>query len=209
MGFDSIIFDLDGTIWDSSATCTEGWNAVLDENPQYGIHLQSGDLRAVMGKTLDEIEDIIFNKVESKEERIAIRKKCTDYQMVVLAKKGGVLYPNAEQTLKELSKRYKLFLVSNCENGYLDAFFAAHGLNKYFTDYEYWERTGLSKAENIRLVMERNGLESPVYVGDTPGDAASAHKAGIPFIYAAYGFGEVESLEFASLNSFEELAKIL
>ena len=38
--------------------------------------------------------------------------------------------------------------------------------------------------------MERNGLKNSVYVGDTNGDSTAAKKAGIPFIYAKYGFGE-------------------
>ncbi len=209
MKFDSIIFDLDGTIWDSAATCTEGWNTALKEMPQYNMQLKTEEIRAVMGKTLNEIEDIIFSKIESKEVRAATRKKCTACQMKVLAKKGGVLYPEVEETLKKLSEKYKLFIVSNCENGYLDAFFTAHKLDKYFCDYEYWERTGLTKAENIRLVIERNSLENSVYVGDTQHDANSAEKAGIPFIHASYGFGQVNTEKYATLENFAELAQIL
>ena len=47
------------------------------------------------------------------------------------------------------------------------------------------------KGENIRLIMERNQLERAVYIGDTQGDLDASHAAGIPFIYAAYGFGSV------------------
>lgn len=209
MKFDSIIFDLDGTIWDSAETCTEGWNMALKEMPQYERQLKTEEIRSVMGKTLNEIEDIIFADIEPKEKRTAARKKCTECQMKVLAKKGGNLYPNVEETLKKLSENYKLFIVSNCENGYLDAFFTAHKLNKYFTDYEYWERTHLSKAENIRIVMERNCLENPVYVGDTPHDALSANSAGIPFIHASYGFGKVDSEKYAVLENFEDLLHIM
>mgnify|MGYP000700414525 CR=1 FL=1 len=43
----------------------------------------------------------------------------------------------------------------------------------------------------ILKLMEKNNLTSPVYVGDTQGDADSCKKAGIPFIFAEYGFGEV------------------
>ena len=34
------------------------------------------------------------------------------------------------------------------------------------------------KGENIKLVMERSRLKSPIYIGDTKGDAESAKKAG-------------------------------
>ena len=61
-----------------------------------------------------------------------------------------------------------------------------------FLDYEEWERTGLTKGENIRLVMERNGYRKAVYVGDTRKDQEAAQAAGIPFVHAAYGFGEAD-----------------
>ena len=209
MKFDSIIFDLDGTIWDSAETCTEGWNIALKDILNLERQLETREIRSVMGKTLDEIEDLIFADIEPKEKRTATRRVCTECQMKVLAKKGGNLYPKVEETLKKLSSEYKLFIVSNCENGYLDAFFTAHGLGKYFTDYEYWEHTGLSKAENIRLVMDRNSLKNSIYVGDTPHDALSAKTAGIPFIHASYGFAKVEEGKYASIEKFEDLLQIL
>ena len=49
----------------------------------------------------------------------------------------------------------------------------------------------LSKGENIRLVCRRNGLERAWFIGDTVSDAAAAAEAGLPFIFAAYGFGAV------------------
>lgn len=39
-------------------------------------------------------------------------------------------------------------------------FFKAHKLDKYFTDYECPGRTGLSKGENNKLVIERNNLKN-------------------------------------------------
>ncbi|MFD1905893.1 hypothetical protein ACFTAO_27995 [Paenibacillus rhizoplanae] len=44
--------------------------------------------------------------------------------------------------------------------------------------------------------MDRNHLMSPVYVGDIEGDRKAARFAGIPFVYARYGFGEVSSHDY-------------
>ena len=67
--------------------------------------------------------------------------------------------------------------------------------------------TGKLKAENIRLIMERNGIAEAVYVGDTQGDADACKEARIPMIYAAYGFGDVEG-EYVTIHSFNELLSL-
>ena len=63
------------------------------------------------------------------------------------------------------------------------------------------------KAENIRLIMERNQVTEAVYVGDTQGDADACRRAGIPMIYVSYGFGDVEG-DYVTIDSFEELLSL-
>ena len=109
-----------------------------------------------------------------------------------VAANGGVLFPGVAETLDLLSRRYPLFIVSNCQDGYIEAFFQAHGLGKYFRDYENPGRTGLPKGDNIALVVRRNGLKNPLYIGDTQGDFDAASRAGVPFLHAAYGFGRID-----------------
>ena len=75
--------------------------------------------------------------------------------------------------------------------GYIEAFLKFHKLAQYFDDMENYGRTLLSKGENIKLVVERNALTEAVYVGDIMGDYNSTMEAGLPFIHAAYGFGQV------------------
>ena len=128
-------------------------------------------------------------------------------KFTVLLMGGSFGAGNIKDTLKELSKNHKLFIVSNCQDGYIECFFKAHKLDKYFTDYECPGRTGLSKGENNKLIIERNNLKNPVYVGDTEGDAESAKAAGIPFVFAKYGFGNVKEYQYA-INKFEDLSTL-
>ena len=81
-------------------------------------------------------------------------------------------------------------------------------MHEYFDDYEEWGRTGLLKAGNIRLVMERNGAEKAVYIGDIHKDCDASHEAGIPCIWAAYGFGTISDAE-ATVREFKELPAAL
>ena len=102
----------------------------------------------------------------------------------------------------------KMAVVSNCQEGYVKAFLDSMDMWKYFVDYEEWGRTFLSKADNIKLVMERNGEDKGIYVGDIQKDCDSAHAAGVPCIYAAYGFGEISDAE-GRIDSFSELPGVL
>ena len=72
----------------------------------------------------------------------------------------------------------------------------AHKLEKYFSDFEMSGRTDLTKGENIKLVMERNGINNALYLGDTIGDQFAAKDAEIPFVFALYGFGTTENPEY-------------
>ena len=55
--------------------------------------------------------------------------------------------------------------------------------------------------------MERNRIPSAAYVGDTQGDLEAARLAGIPFVWAAYGFGNPEAWE-ARLEAFCQLTEL-
>ncbi len=201
-----ILFDLDGTLWDSSENVAKAWSKVLsDKYPELNKTVTGADLRGYMGKTLDKIGELMLPFVDGKK-RAQIMSDCCGYENEYLAKHGGVLYPKLEETLGRLSERYGLYIVSNCQAGYIESFFEYSGLSRFFSDYECPGGTGLEKGDNNKIIIERNSLVSAVYVGDTVGDFESANYAGIPFIHAAYGFGKVECS--VSINAFEELPEM-
>lgn len=203
MEIDSIIFDLDGTLWDSIAGICKAWQIVLANYPNITKTVTPEDMQGCMGLPMDEIGKKLFPDLDEAMQRKLMKEFCAAEQ-VYLEEHGGILYPKVEETLENLSKKYKLFIVSNCQDGYIQAFFKAHNLNKYFSDFECWGVTGLSKGETNKIIMARNKLKKPIYVGDTDGDAQSAKAAEIPFVYARYGFGEVEEYDDV-IDHFEEL----
>ncbi len=206
---DSIIFDMDGTLWDSTKEVAMAFNQVLVErHPEVKEIVTHDRLQGLFGLPLDEIAVKLYQSVPA-EHAIQVMKECCDYECVYLAEHGATLYEHLEQVLEELTKKYKLFIVSNCQEGYIQCFFQAYPqLERYFLDYEYPGRSGKLKADNIRLIVERNGLKHPVYVGDTKGDATASKEAGVPFIFARYGFGDVKEYD-GVIDSLFELSKLI
>ena len=202
--YDSIIFDLDGTLWDSSKPICEAWNIILDKHPEILREpITIDELGGCMGLPMYDIAAKLF-PLEKSEVRNALMDELCIFENGYLEKTGGVLFPKLKETLERLKKKYRLFIVSNCQDGYIEAFLQYSKLGEYFKDFTCPAYTGRLKGENIRIIMERNGLSEAVYVGDTQGDANSCKEAEIPMIYAAYGFGEVEKAD-ASIQSFDEL----
>lgn len=183
-----IIFDLDGTLWDSSAQVVPAWNEVLQRKGLKPITQE--DMHGFMGKTIEHIAQLMFPDTPASRS-VPILDECCEEERVYLRRHGGVLYPHLEETLSTLSKKYALFIVSNCHDGYIETFLDYHRLGGYFCDTECIGRTGKPKGENIKIIIERNNLDSACYIGDTQGDLDAADFAGIPFLYASYGFGSV------------------
>lgn len=203
----AIIFDLDGTLWDSSQPVTDSWNEILKKYPE-AHQITLGDMHGFMGRQLDEIARMIMPDLPDSR-RMSIMDECMDFELAYLKEHGGAaLYPKVRETLEILGEAYSLMIVSNCQDGYIQTFFEFSGLGELFCDFESAGATGLSKGENNRLVISRNGVDKAVYVGDTQGDLNSADFAVIPFVHAAYGFGKTDRLT-ARANSFEEIPNIV
>ena len=112
------------------------------------------------------------------------------------------------ETLETLKKDYRLFIVSNCQDGYVQVFLKVHELEHFFEDFICAGDSGMSKGQNNLLLMKKKELANPVYVGDTTGDQESAVEADIPFIYAKFGFGTVKDYEYG-IDSLKELPGVL
>ena len=203
----SIIFDLDGTLWDSTGCVCAIWNRVLNKYEDISLMIAQETVSKMMGKTMDEIGKTLFpNLTEERRQQIIV--DFGNEEVNYLSQKGAILYEGLEETLQILSLDYNLYIVSNCQDGYVEAFLHAHQLKSYFKDYEMSGRTGLDKGHNIKLIMKRNVIEQAFYVGDTEVDEEASRFAGIPFIYASYGFGKAKNPDMI-IHSIKELPKVL
>lgn len=200
-----IIFDLDGTLWNTSETIVPIWNEVLESHSETDKQLTVAEMNGYMGKTLEQIAKLMLPKLDL-EKAMSIVYECCDVEQGYLKKVGGKLYDNLAETLKQLNEKHSLYIVSNCQDGYVQAFLDFHGFNEIFDDFEMSGRTKKSKGENIKMIIERNNLDKAVYVGDTQGDYEAAKEAEVPFVFAEYGFGSVDNSEY-SIKEFSELPK--
>lgn len=187
---EAVGFDLDGTLWDSTRTVAHTWQRICREDKRVRHVPSAEEIGSIMGLTLEGISRQFFPYL-TLEEGLEILKRCCEEEKEDILQRGGRLYEGLEEVLADLAARYRLFIVSNCQEGYIESFLIYHRLDRYFCDYENHGRTGLPKGENIRLVMERSQIGRAVFVGDTQGDCDAAQSAGVPFIHAAYGFGAV------------------
>ncbi|HJC43137.1 MAG TPA: HAD family hydrolase [Candidatus Mediterraneibacter gallistercoris] len=204
---DSIIFDVDGTLWDSTKSVAESWNKAIREHSSLNLTLEPVSLSRVFGKTMTEIADALFPDLSVKE-RMELLDVCFDEENRYLEDHPGILYPDVVRTIKELSLSCPLYIVSNCQCGYIEVMLRTTGLGPYIRDHLCFGETQVPKGETIRMLIERNNLQSPVYVGDTQGDADSCKTAGIPFIFAEYGFGDVPDAQ-TRIHTFSDLTKLL
>lgn len=203
---DSLIFDLDGTLWDSRIEVAESWSEVMDSYNYDRKSITFDEVNDLMGKTIDEIEDILYPELP-KEKRTEILYKCGENEISYLRKHGAKLFDNLEYTLDKLSKKYRLFIVSNCQPGYIESFLDYYDLNKYIEDHECPKSAEIVKSDNIKLIKNRNNLKNPVYVGDTQGDANATKDAGLEFVFASYGFGNVEKYQY-KIEKIEDLLNL-
>ena len=207
MQYESLIFDIDGTLWDSRALVAEGYNIQLEREGLQHLFVTAEDLRPLFGKVMTEIADNIFASIDPKE-RYDLMERCMDTENKYLFENEcRIGYPNVKETLAALSQKYRLFIVSNSQCGYPELCIEKLGLTPYIEGHMCFGDTGTSKGKTIRTLMEKHNIGSCIYIGDTQGDLEACQEAGIPFIFAAYGLGRAESFD-AKIEKIEDLLEM-
>ena len=203
-----VIFDMDGTLWDSAQQVAESWTQVTLKTKGVERAVTAEDLQSVMGKTMDKIADALFPTLPIKE-RMDLLEECCRVENEYLRENGGTLYEGVEETFKALKAAgYHVYIVSNCQSGYIEAFLDYYGLWSHIEDIECFGNNNKPKGENIRLVVERNSLDKAVYVGDIQGDYEASKDAGVGFIHAAYGFGKIDT-PVAAIKDIAQLPELI
>ena len=204
MNYESLIFDIDGTLWDSRALVAEGYNIQLKQENLAHLCVTAEDLKPLFGKVMTEIADVILASIDPNE-RYPLMERCMETEnRYLFENECNIGYPGILETVRELAKKYRLFIVSNSQCGYPELCMEKLGLTPYIEGHLCFGDTGTSKGKTIRTLMEKYHLTSCAYVGDTQGDYEATVEADVPFIWAAYGFGTPDGYAM-KIDRFEDL----
>ena len=191
MNFESLIFDIDGTLWDSRALVAEGYNIQLRREGLDHLCTDAETLRSLFGKVMTEIGDALFASIPVPQ-RYELMERCMDTENRYLEENEcRIGYPLVKETLEELAKKHRLFIVSNSQCGYPELCMDKLGIRALFSGHLCFGDTGTCKGETIKRLMEAHNITSACYIGDTLGDLDAADLAQIPFVFCTYGFGQV------------------
>jgi len=207
MTYESLIFDIDGTLWDSRALVAEGYNIQLKAEGLDHLCIDAETLRPLFGKVMTEIADAIFPSIDP-DQRYDLMERCMETEnRYLFENECRIGYPKVKETLAELSKMHRLFIVSNSQRGYPELCIDKLGLGDYIEGHMCFGDTGTSKGKTIRTLMEKHAIGSCIYIGDTQGDLEACKEAGIPFIFCAYGLGTADSWD-AKIDSIAQLLEL-
>jgi phosphoglycolate phosphatase len=199
---DSLIFDMDGTLWDAADTYVASWNQGFKKENIDKI-ISRADLSHMMGwEKRKVLEHVMPDFDEEKQERIF--NSINEVRAELIPRMGGILYEGISEGLKQLAAEYKLFIVSNCPENLIRQFMEWADIASLITDEMAHGVNSKPKHHNINLLIERHQLKQPVYIGDTETDSEESRKAGVPFVFLSYGFGHTDDydLKFDTFESF-------
>ncbi len=198
---DALIFDIDGTLWNASSSSAKGWN-----NGFMSLGLKERvteeDIESIAGNPYEDCVEILFPGLLKKYPFLI--DTLDEYESDIIEKEGGAFYQGVLSGIKELSRHYSVFLISNCQEWYIKLFLGLSGLEPYLKGFDCNGMAHAPKDIMIKNMINKFSLKNPVYIGDTGGDEKATMTAGVEFIHAAYGFGEIK-YNHHSFSSFGEI----
>ena len=204
MNYESLIFDIDGTLWDSRQLVAEGYNIQLERENLQHLFVNADILKPLFGKTMTEIADVLLASIDLSE-RYDLMERCMATENEYLfANPCQIGYPKVKETLEQLKTKYRLFIVSNSQCGYPELCIEKLGLTGLIEGHMCFGDTGTSKGQTILTLMKKHNIQSAIYIGDTQGDREACLEAGVPFIFCTYGLGQAESWD-AKIDTIDEL----
>ena len=210
--YDIIIFDFDGTIYDTLEGICRCMQYALKKQ---GIEAELQELQCFAGPPLlEKIEEVYGFSGEKAEEIV----KDFRYRYKPVGINESRLFPGIKELLQELSSAGKrLGIATSKPEEMAVKLLDRQDITKYFEVISgaHGEGRGGSKEEVLNAALGRFGAgrERCVLVGDTKYDVAGAHKCGLECIAVKYGYAAEGELEDAGADiiagDIKDLQRIL
>ena len=196
--------DIDGTLWNTTGVVAKAWNKAIADCGFDAALVNASGLQKEFGKPMNVIADDLWPALSQEQKDRLMEQCCVREQEALKENHEDISYPAVRDTIKALAQKFRLYIVSNCQSGYIELTMEKNKIADFISDHECYGDTGMGKSDNLRLLVRRNGIKAPVYVGDTQGDADACREAGVKFVWAGYGFGSVQEF-VAKVDRFDQL----
>ena len=114
-----LIFDIDGTLWNATIPTAKGWNKALKMlNIDQVIRPEQN--ASVAGKPNEVCVETLMPGLMAKYPMLY--EMLEKYEKEAIDAEGGVFFEDALDAVTELSKARQIFLVSNCQDWYMEKF---------------------------------------------------------------------------------------
>jgi phosphoglycolate phosphatase len=192
--YSNIVFDLDGTISDSSEGIINAFRFSLEKMGLQAPQKNYGDLiGAPLHKTFSER----FFKHEPEKVNQAIQHFREYYRHK--GKFENKMYEGIPELLEDLHSDHQLYILTNKPESFAGEILRHFNIEKFFQGIYGLQEDATSGKEILALHMNKNifgsSFSDALMVGDTIFDLTCAQKAGWDFCFASYGFGSTESLQ--------------
>ncbi len=215
MKYDTILFDLDGTLLYTLEDLTDGINHTLKE---YGLPTHPIEsVRRFVGNGLKMLAIRALPEGESYEKFDQFFKDFVNYYNGHNRIKTKP-YPGITETTKKLaSMGIKMAIVTNkgqtATNSLMDDYFKPHITIAIGDDGKHARKPD---PEPINMAMDALGITDKsrvLYVGDSDVDATTAENSGLDYVLCTYGFRDMDDLKdfkpVAFIDNIEELLSVI
>lgn len=201
-----IIFDLDGTLWETIEATYEATNIVISKQEKLKPITKQTIIKGMGLSTIENAKN--YMPYVSIEDGIKYMKEISEKTSEIINKDNVTIYDGVDETIKKISKKYKLGIITNNRDEYAKAFLNISNLNEYFIDYMGAASYDITKGEAIKQMVQKHKEKENYYVGDIKKDMEATEYAGIEFIHAKYGF-EPSLKTKKYIKNIKELPQIL
>jgi phosphoglycolate phosphatase len=194
-GLKTVLFDLDGTIIDSYPGIQKAF-----DNAFYRVYnvKNTKSIKPLIGPPINKI--LVNCNGETNPDIIDRFVGCFKEFYDSEDLKLSVLYDGMQDLLDELIRRdIKMFVVTNKRERPTKLIIQYLKLERYFCDFYCSDNKGSYPSKELLvhnlLKNERVDATESILVGDTVQDKTAALLNDISFVYAAYGYGQLEDVE--------------